>query len=161
MQQTRIQFIFWMPGQCLDQTWPPDLWRAAAWSFHSDTENINQKTTLLILLKIFHLELHQKIHPLSNWEIPAGSRMGKMGLWEWERQARILWVWNCWQLCLSTGCTCFCWMCSDLLEELAWSIYWILGGLIKINPVQDTCTAQRLWSAGRVLDVSDTKTTTN
>jgi len=40
----------------------------------------------------------------------------------------------------------------------------ILGALIKINRVQDTCTAERLSSPGRALqerEVSDTRITTN
>lgn len=59
-----------------------ELLLTAAWSFHSDTENINQKTAQVILhlmLKTFHIELHKKFHPLSNWEIPARSRDGKDG----------------------------------------------------------------------------------
>lgn len=31
------------------------------------------------MLKIFHLELHQDFHPLSNWEIPARSSHGEDG----------------------------------------------------------------------------------
>lgn len=31
------------------------------------------------MLKIFHLGLHQNLHPLSNWGVPAGNSDGEDG----------------------------------------------------------------------------------
>lgn len=48
--------------------------------------------------------------------------------------------------------------------EIGLKYYRIPGALIKINCIQDTCTAERPSSPGRALherEVSDTRTTTN
>lgn len=96
-----------------------ELLLTAAWSFPPETENINQKTARVILhlvLKIFHLELHQDFHPLSNWEIPARSSHGEdgaRGMFEASEDSvgvKLLAIMSeCWLHMFFAECVQICW----------------------------------------------------